>query len=269
MRHCSQLDQSLMRTLASAWAHELMHIAEIGHPASQYGGIIDVPIQGWPNIPYNARIPRSNTPAYGTHFTKWLAQAEGSLSTEPVDNADNYALFMLSNYIESKKGFYPHKYQVPLDPTGAPTQLQGVNATDKSTPRGPNDPFDYAHYCYDAGDGDAGANAVAENSTSTSASSTASASATSTPTVCRDGAYADLSSCSANCYQGACNQNAGQPTVRCACASDPAPPLSSAPAPSPSVCAGGTYANFDNCASACYQGSCNENAGQPVTCICS
>ena len=103
-------------------------MAEIGTPAGPYVGITNVPVLGWPGIPYS---PDSihNTPAYGDQFTKRVAQAEGSYPGEAVNNADNCALFFLANYIYTKKGFYPHKFQVPLDPTKAPPGQQAATAT--------------------------------------------------------------------------------------------------------------------------------------------
>jgi len=148
-------------TLAEVWAHELMHINEIGFPASPYPGITDVIVRGWPELP-------ANTPAYGSLFTKWLAQAEGGQGSDPVDNAENYALFMLANYVQREKGFYPHKYQVPLDPV-APPKAQAINTTDAGILDEDN-PFDYEHYCYVSRYGDAGANAV--NASSPNATAT-------------------------------------------------------------------------------------------------
>lgn len=89
---------------------------------------------------------------------QWLAQAEGGQGSDPVDNAENYALFMLANYVHKDKGFYPQKYQVPLDPV-PPPKTQAVNSTKAGNVDG-DDLFEYDHYCYVKGIGDAGANAV-------------------------------------------------------------------------------------------------------------
>lgn len=116
-----------------------MHIGEIGFPASPYPGIEDVIVQGWPELPANTR-------AHRTLLTKWLAQAEGGQGSDPVDDAENYALFMLADYVQKEKGFYPHKYQVPLDPV-PPPKTQAVNSTKAENLAG-NDPLEYDHYCH-------------------------------------------------------------------------------------------------------------------------
>lgn len=68
-----------------------MHVGQIGQAASPLDtGIIDQPVKGWPGIPYSPGSP-SNTGSYGDWFTKWLAQSGGSIITDAVDNADNYA----------------------------------------------------------------------------------------------------------------------------------------------------------------------------------
>lgn len=49
----------------------------------------------------------------------------------------------------------------------------------------------------------------------------------------------------------------------------PPPPTTSTAPPSPTVCTADLYDNVDDCAAQCYEGSCNENAGQPkITCAC-
>ena len=45
---------------------------------------------------------------------------ESNAGSDPVDNADNYALFILSSYVQRKKDFYPDKFQVWLDPLTPP-----------------------------------------------------------------------------------------------------------------------------------------------------
>ena len=61
-----------------------MHIRQIGHNMNPlYGGIIDVPVIGWPDVPFTRK-------SYGDWYTKWLAQ-NGVSAEDMVDNADNYA----------------------------------------------------------------------------------------------------------------------------------------------------------------------------------
>lgn len=142
--------------------HELMHIREIGHPvdANYLPGIKDRPVQGWPGISYSPSAPRgSNTYSYGDWFTKWLAQSSGNTPNEMANNADNYALFILANYVQSVRGWYPSKRQVPISPTTKDGySVAGVNGTsgnatsvDASTIWG-DSPFDFDNYCYSSPD---------------------------------------------------------------------------------------------------------------------
>lgn len=241
-----------------------MHVGDIGIPASPFPGIIDVDVTGWPTIPYE-RGASTNTQSYGISFTKWLAQAEGNLGSDPVDNADNYALFYLANYVFNKKGFYPHEWTLPLDPTRRPPDMPHVLAENDLETDDPDNPFDYQHYCYNARQGDARANAM----TSVSSVPSSSPSAGPTSETCVDGSlYADLDACSSKC-SGQCNQNAAQPSITCSCDTTPAT-TTVPPVPSKSSgCQAGIYDKFEECAAQCGKGQCNESAGQPVTCVCS
>ena len=68
-----------------------MHVGQIGKAANPLdSGIIDQPVQGWPGIPYDPSST-TNTGSYGDFFTKWLAQSDGNLIVNAIDNADNYA----------------------------------------------------------------------------------------------------------------------------------------------------------------------------------
>jgi hypothetical protein len=40
------------------------------------------------------------------------------------------------------------------------------------------------------------------------------------PPVCKSGTYPDWDSCDNNCYQGACEETAGEPGVVCKCSGD-------------------------------------------------
>jgi hypothetical protein len=127
-----------------------MHIREIGTPTTDaYNGIVDLPVQGWPGIPSVGQT----TPSYGDWFTKWLAQSAGNLPEDPLNNADNYALFMLANYVQTKKGWYPSKRQVPISPTSQRGYSISSNdtAVDVNTVYG-DSPYDFDGYCYSHGD---------------------------------------------------------------------------------------------------------------------
>lgn len=68
-----------------------MHIGAIGkgvHPHQPW--IIDQPVKNWPGIPYSPGSAE-NRISYGDWFTKWLAQYRGSIITDAIGNADNYA----------------------------------------------------------------------------------------------------------------------------------------------------------------------------------
>ena len=128
-----------------------MHIREIGYPSDSNAlpGIKDIPVQGWPGIRYWPTEPWRNKPAYGDWFTKWLAQSAGNIPEDPVNNADNYALFVLANYVLSKKGWYPSRRQVPISPLSERGYATSLNSTgvDTDTVYG-DSPFDYNNYCY-------------------------------------------------------------------------------------------------------------------------
>ena len=285
-----------------------MHIAEIGYPVGPYEGIIDVPVQGWPGIPYKPNYYH-NTPAYGDFFTKWLAQAEGSDPREPVDNADNYALFFLANYIYTQKGFYPHRRQVPLDPTKAPPELTATAtsaslnlasiSTEVATPApagdkntvmagsgitDPDDPFDREHYCYDPNQGDAAAAAVNSKGIDsfTATSTTTSTPPSTIPATTTATATSTTSKPPPACTNGSlyadfdkCSDNCpGSCNENAGQASitcscgDGGPAVTPPPGPSPTKCLAGSYANADNCFSSCAHRTCKQNAEQPVTCFC-
>lgn len=71
-----------------------------------------------------------------------------------MNSAENYALFMLANYVQRVKGSQPHKFQVRLDPL-APLSAQTIHTTNAENVYGP---FNYKQYSYASRDGDAVAN---------------------------------------------------------------------------------------------------------------
>lgn len=50
-----------------------------------------------------------------------------------------------------------------------------------------------------------------------SVSTSTATAATTTSTICSAALYSDFNSCSDHCYQGQCNENAGQPSITCSC----------------------------------------------------
>ncbi|KAJ7154337.1 hypothetical protein C8R43DRAFT_440354 [Mycena crocata] len=72
--------------------HELMHIDYVGQP---HVGDVSIKLGG---------VTRK---AYGPLLTKFLARNTVGLDT--ATNADNYALFALSMYVQNQVGNYPHK----------------------------------------------------------------------------------------------------------------------------------------------------------------
>lgn len=79
-----------------------MHIPAIGHSVAYFPdpGVVDVVTIG-----YNAK--RGDGRAYGGARAKWLAASINHPPADPVNNAENYALFTLANYVIKTKGFYP------------------------------------------------------------------------------------------------------------------------------------------------------------------
>ena len=128
-----------------------MHIREIGHPSESSGlpGIKDRPVQGWTGIPYTPGSP-TNELSYGDWYTKWLAQSSGYALDEAMNNADNYALFIMANYVQSTKGWYPSKEQVPISPvsrTGYLLAETNETSVDADNIYG-SPPHYYDSYCY-------------------------------------------------------------------------------------------------------------------------
>lgn len=72
-----------------------------------------------PDVPYD--MPNNHyQAAYGPLFTKWNAQSDLVGDSYAANNAENYALFFMANYVNREKGFYPSLPQVPIIPTRAP-----------------------------------------------------------------------------------------------------------------------------------------------------
>lgn len=59
--------------------------------------------------------------------------------------------------------------------------------------------------------------ATASTTPPASVSTSTATAATTTSTICSAALYSDLNSCGDHCYQGLCNENAGQPSITCSC----------------------------------------------------
>ncbi|KAM0716045.1 hypothetical protein Q7P37_008559 [Cladosporium fusiforme] len=104
------LGHALKAPTTSVWAHELMHVGDIGHPfMPTSSGIIDQLVVNWPGFDGFA--------AY-SHLAKWVAQDPTGVYSNAVENADNYAMFVTLNYVQKQLGFYPSEPQVSVYPSG-------------------------------------------------------------------------------------------------------------------------------------------------------
>jgi hypothetical protein len=139
---------------AWVWAHELMHMeyvlslpfmiclqscteprnSEVATGSGLWAHTFDLPVPYYPKVPYDMKPGHHRyKAAYGPLFTKWLAQSDYVDEGYSANNADSYAMFMMANCVNRKKGFYPSMPQVPIIPSRAPktSDLTGNPVDDK------------------------------------------------------------------------------------------------------------------------------------------
>lgn len=106
----------------SVWAHEIMHVTKFISPIGREGWMPDI------GITKNGRTWR----AYRSLDTKYLSFTRSkSHVLDNINNPQNYALYLLANYIQRVSDFYPNvaTWFTIQDPPEPPPNAQAIDFT--------------------------------------------------------------------------------------------------------------------------------------------